>query len=103
MPRWLAAALGGGLTTAAFAPLNLWPGIVLGPALLLWSIRDASPAQAARLGWLFGFAHFLTGIWWVLISTHVYGGAGLGIALLLLLFSLSILTIFLLLCKTTIF
>lgn len=81
----IAALLGGLLTTAAFAPLNIWPGAVLGPLLLLYALRGRSPRQALLLGGLYGFAHFLSGVWWVLISTWVYGGAPLSLSLLLLL------------------
>lgn len=79
------ALLAGLLTTSAFAPFGWAPMIVLGPALLLWLLPGKSVRQAVLLGGCFGFAHFLSGIWWVIISTWQYGGASLPLALLLLL------------------
>ncbi len=88
------AMLGGLLTTAAFAPFNLWPGIVFGPMLLLLALRGHGPRQALLLGGLFGFAHFLSGVWWVLISTWVFGGAPLALSVLLLLFLVAYLSLY---------
>ena len=88
------AMLGGLLTTAAFAPFDLWPGIVLGPMLLLLSLRGRSPRQALLLGGAFGFAHFLSGVWWVLISTWVFGGAPLLLSVLLLLMLVAYLSLY---------
>ncbi len=85
LPSVIIALLGGLLTTAAFAPFQVWPAVVLGPMLLLWALRGRTPRQALLVGGAFGFAHFLSGVWWVLISTWVYGGAPLSLSLLLLL------------------
>ncbi len=83
--RGLLALLAGGLTTLSFAPLSWLPMAVIGPLLLLLLLQQQRGWQALGLGWLFGFGHFLSGVWWVLISTHVYGGAALPVAIFLLL------------------
>lgn len=81
------AAAGGLLQTASFAPLGAWPLQILGLALLVHALERAEPARAARLGWLFGFCWLASGLWWLFISIHRYGGiaaplAGAAVALL---------------------
>ncbi|MFA9201078.1 MAG: apolipoprotein N-acyltransferase [Cypionkella sp.] len=60
-------ALGCGLLAASgFPPLNLWPLALLGMAGVAALIRGArGPAHAARLGWLFGVAHFTFANNWI--------------------------------------
>jgi apolipoprotein N-acyltransferase len=82
--RWPLAPLLGVLATLGFAPYAQWYLTVLALALLLALAGRATPWRAAALGWLFGFAHFASGIYWVYISTHVYGGAPAWLAVLLL-------------------
>lgn len=74
----------GALTTLAFAPFNVFFLNLLTLAALyeLWS--RATPRQALLRGWLFGLGHFGTGIYWIFISVHVYGGAPAWLALLLI-------------------
>lgn len=79
----LAAILLGALTTLAFPPWGYYPLALLAIAGMVWLWHAAAPRQAALLGLLFGLGHFLTGIYWVFISTHVYGGAPLWMGLLL--------------------
>ncbi len=77
------AMLLGALATLAFAPFDCK---LLSPLALAGVISLASmstPLKAFRLGWLFGFAHFASGIYWTFISTHVYGGAPAWLGLLL--------------------
>ncbi|MBI2383602.1 MAG: apolipoprotein N-acyltransferase [Gammaproteobacteria bacterium] len=81
---YLLAPAAGALATLGFAPIDLWPLTVVALAGLLWMARDADWRRAARLGWLFGFAHFASGIYWVYIATHEYGGAAAWLALLLM-------------------
>jgi apolipoprotein N-acyltransferase len=82
--RWFLAPLLGGLATLGFAPYGQWYLSVLALALLMALAARAAPLRAAALGWLFGVAHFASGIYWVYISTHVYGGAPAWLAVLLL-------------------
>jgi apolipoprotein N-acyltransferase len=83
--RWPLAPLLGVLATLGFAPYGQWYLSVLALALLLALAGRATPWRAAGLGWLFGFTHFASGIYWVYISTHIYGGAPAWLAVLLLL------------------
>lgn len=69
--------------TLGFPPTG-WYGLsLLAPAGLLWLWRDVSPRRAAWRGFVFGFAHFLTGFYWVSISIHRFGGGPLWLAGLL--------------------
>lgn len=81
------APLLGVLATLGYAPYGQWYLSLLALALLFTLAARAGPKRAALLGWLYGFAHFGTGVYWVYISTHIYGGAPawLGALLLLLL------------------
>jgi apolipoprotein N-acyltransferase len=74
--KWgLAAPLMGALLTLAFSPYDYAYAAL--PALMFlyraWSIQ--SPKQAALNGYLFGLGLFGSGIWWVYISIHDFGGA----------------------------
>lgn len=77
----------GGLHTAAFAPLEWWPLQIAAVALLAAAVREATPRQAAWRGLGFGFAWLASGLWWLYISMHDFGGmpaplAALAVALL---------------------
>src|SRR4029077_15281133 len=80
----LALAAGAALA-AAFAPLNLWPLAVLCPAVLLWLWQDATAREAARLGFCFNSATFAAGTYWLYISIHIFGGAPVWLAFILML------------------
>ncbi|MGQ0618954.1 MAG: apolipoprotein N-acyltransferase [Panacagrimonas sp.] len=80
--RVLAPVLGA-IATLGFAPFDFWPASVIALAGLFLLCAEASWKRAALLGWLFGLVHFATGVYWVFISTHVYGGAPLWLGLLL--------------------
>lgn len=75
--RWghlLLAGVLGVAHTQAFAPRDWWWLQILalaGLAALLFDSRRAR--DAAALGYAFGLGWFLSGIWWVYISMHVYG------------------------------
>lgn len=77
----LAAALGA-LATLAFAPFDWWP---LWPAALAAALFLAGdrPRRAALVGLCFGVGQFAAGLYWVVISTHVHGGAPLWLGLAL--------------------
>lgn len=78
----------GAVATLGFPPFGWWPAPVLALTGLFLLCADRGWKRAAWLGWLFGFAHFASGIYWVFISTHIYGGAplALGLALAAVLF-----------------
>lgn len=70
---YLIALLAGAGLPLAFAPLSLFPLAVMLPAVLFWLWLDASPKQAAKLGFAFGLGLFGVGISWVYVAIHVYG------------------------------
>jgi apolipoprotein N-acyltransferase len=82
--RLLIAVISGGALAAAFAPVNLWPLALLCPALLLWLCQDASPREAARLGFGFTTATFIAGTYWLYFSVHILGQAPIWLALVLM-------------------
>ncbi|MGH8135517.1 MAG: apolipoprotein N-acyltransferase [Steroidobacteraceae bacterium] len=81
---WL-AALAGAATTLAFAPWEVFPLAVLGPAFLFLLWDDATPRQAVRLGFAWGAGLFFAGTWWIYTAIHDFGGAPAWLAALLLL------------------
>lgn len=70
---YLIALLAGAGLPLAFAPLSLFPLAVIFPAVLFWLWLDASPKQAARLGFAFGMGLFGVGVSWVYVAIHVFG------------------------------
>jgi apolipoprotein N-acyltransferase len=64
----------GALAVAAFAPLGFFPLAVVALAWLSreWSI--ATPWQAFRVGYAFGFGLFAAGVSWIYVSLHDIGG-----------------------------
>ncbi len=71
--RWLTAAIGGLLLTAAFPKpeFSLLAWVALVP--FFSALRDVAPKQAFRTGWIFGLAHYLTLLYWVVITMRNYG------------------------------
>lgn len=80
---WLLAPVLGLLAATAFPPYDLKPLAPLALLALLMLAADVGTRRAALLGGLFGFAHFAGGIYWIYISTHVYGGAPAWLSLIL--------------------
>lgn len=66
-PRPLLIALAAGLISATgFAPLDLWPLLLIALAVLLWLVHQAPNLRSALLrGWLFGLGHFAVGNNWM--------------------------------------
>uniref|UniRef100_UPI00313D6F10 apolipoprotein N-acyltransferase n=2 Tax=unclassified Cupriavidus TaxID=2640874 RepID=UPI00313D6F10 len=72
--RLLLAAVLGVAHTQAFAPHDWWWLQLLALAGLVALMADAGRARmAAATGYAFGMGWFLSGIWWLYISMHVYG------------------------------
>ncbi len=68
----------GAATVAGFAPFYLYPLpiLTLSGLLLLWE-RSGNGRSAAAIGLCFGLGMFLTGVSWVYVSLHDYGGMGM--------------------------
>jgi apolipoprotein N-acyltransferase len=73
--RLLLAAVLGIAHTQAFAPHDWWWLQILSLAGLAALVADSHGRRdAAALGYAFGMGWFVSGIWWLYISMHVYGG-----------------------------
>jgi apolipoprotein N-acyltransferase len=87
---WVAAAAvlaAGLLHTASFAPSGFWWAQIAALALLFSLAATATPRFAALWGALFGWTWLASGLWWLHISMHQFGGipwvlAALAVALL---------------------
>ena len=78
----LLASICGVLLTFAFAPFHYWwlGVIALAGLSLLWLQPKSN--HPMRYGFLFGLGHFASGVYWVHISLHSYGGASWFFAIL---------------------
>ncbi|MEA2779038.1 MAG: apolipoprotein N-acyltransferase [Rhodospirillaceae bacterium] len=73
--RWGLALLLGALAGLAFAPLFLFPLLIVGLTGLVWLIDERRPALASfSAGWWWGFGHFLVGFYWVAEALLVDAG-----------------------------
>ncbi len=73
------AALGG-LATLGFAPWNLYPVTIAALIGLVALWRSVGPRRAAWRGFVFGAAHFGSGIYWVYVAIHDHAGANAVVA-----------------------
>ncbi|SAK40755.1 apolipoprotein N-acyltransferase [Caballeronia pedi] len=78
LPFWhyLVAAVLGAVNTLSFAPTphGGWIELVIFASFFAWLSRTSGWKSAAATGWAFGFGNFVTGVWWLYVSMHVYGG-----------------------------
>ena len=75
------AVLSGILLTAAFPKIGLsalaWAAFVP----LLWAVRNAGPREAFRRGMVFGIAHHLSLLYWLVPTMTIYGHLPLPLAI----------------------
>ncbi|MDE1006636.1 MAG: apolipoprotein N-acyltransferase [Paraburkholderia fungorum] len=90
LPRWhyLVALAAGAANTLSFAPTphGGWLELVIFVFFFAWLTRTTSWKSAALTGGAFGFGNYVTGVWWLYVSMHDYGGmaaplAGAAVAL----------------------
>jgi apolipoprotein N-acyltransferase len=78
LPFWhyLVAAVLGAANTLSFAPTphGGWLELVIFTLFFAWLTRTSGWKSAALTGWAFGFGNFVTGVWWLYVSMHDYGG-----------------------------
>ncbi|SDG79343.1 apolipoprotein N-acyltransferase [Paraburkholderia phenazinium] len=78
MPRWhyLVALLAGAANTLSFAPTphGGWLELVVFVFFFAWLTRTTGWKSAALTGGAFGFGNYVTGVWWLYVSMHHYGG-----------------------------
>jgi len=70
----LVALLAGAAQTFSFAPFELWWLQIAALAVLAGLVAEGGAWRAAGLGWLFGVGWLVSGLWWLYISMHDYGG-----------------------------
>ncbi len=72
--RVLAALVLGALSALMLPPFHLLPLGVAALTGLVWLIDSArGPRGAFALGWLFGFGHFLVGLYWIVNALLLFG------------------------------
>jgi len=70
--------------TLGFAPFGYWPLVLVSLAVLAWSFNQNLPLKYIFLrGLLFGLGFFGSGVSWIYISIHHYGGANIFLSLLI--------------------
>ncbi|HTH61953.1 MAG TPA: apolipoprotein N-acyltransferase [Paraburkholderia sp.] len=86
--HYVAALAAGALNTLTFAPTphGGWLSIAIFAFFYFWLTRATGWKSAFGTGWAFGFGNFATGVWWLYVSMHTYGGmpaalAGAAVAL----------------------
>jgi apolipoprotein N-acyltransferase len=93
LPRWhyLVALAAGAVNTLSFAPTahGGWLELAIFAFFFAWLSRTTGWKSAALTGGAFGFGNFVTGVWWLYVSMHYYGGMAAPLAgAALVLFSL---------------
>ncbi|MBE0362503.1 apolipoprotein N-acyltransferase [Pseudoalteromonas ulvae UL12] len=78
------ALVAGMLLTFSFSPFSIWPLSFVSMAILCYCLHQQPWQQAAKLGFLFGFAWFAVGISWVHVSIAQFGGLPLIVSLALM-------------------
>lgn len=84
----LLALFAGAINVFSFAPFGIWPLQIATLSLVFWlAQREPSVKRSALIGWAYGFGWLVTGVHWLYISMHHYGGlpswmAALAVALL---------------------
>lgn len=71
----LLALLGGALSVFSFAPFGWWP-LQFATLALLFHLLAQTPSMRTSflVGWAFGTGWLVTGVYWLFISMHQYGG-----------------------------
>jgi apolipoprotein N-acyltransferase len=80
--RLLLAFAAGAVSATGFAPLEFFPALLLGYAVLVLLLdgADSGPnpvRRAAAVGWAFGFGQFLIGLHWIVYAFLIYPGTTL--------------------------
>ena len=78
LDKWkgdLLSLLAGGMLTLAFAPFDYSYLAIVSLICIYFSWLECSPKRAAFRGFLYGIGLFASGISWVYVSVHYYGGA----------------------------
>jgi apolipoprotein N-acyltransferase len=96
---YLLALLAGAIAPLSLSPIDFWPAAIVSVFVLMLTLENVLPNQAAKLGWAFGLGFFGVGASWVYVSINVYGNAsGIFAAFLTLLFVAALALLFALQC-----
>ena len=96
---FLPALFAGTIAPLSLNPINLWPAAFISVFVLLLTLENTKPKQAAIIGWIFGLGFFGTGTSWVYVSINVYGNtSGIFAAFLTLFFVAGLALLFALQC-----
>lgn len=79
--KGLGALLCGAVMPLGFAPFDWYPVPLAALAVFILLLFGTPARSSAWLGWLFGLGQFTAGVYWVHISIHYYGNAGLTLSL----------------------
>jgi apolipoprotein N-acyltransferase len=78
LPRWhyLVALAAGAANTLSFAPTphGGWLELAIFVFFFGWLTRTTGWKSAGLTAGAFGFGNFVTGVWWLYVSMHFYGG-----------------------------
>ena len=85
--------LGGALLPLAFSPFHLFPVAILALLPLFYIWEKATPGEALKAGFAFGFGQFLVGVSWVYVVIHDFGHSHAIVAALLTLLFVSVLAL----------
>jgi len=86
IPHWLAclyALMAGGVIPLSFAPFNLWFVSILSLTTLALLLNQQTLKTVLWRSWFFGVGMFATGISWIYVSIHGFGGAPAPLAAML--------------------
>jgi apolipoprotein N-acyltransferase len=72
--RNLLALGSGALTPLAYAPVGAWPIAAISLAVLFVLLNPKQNGRPFLTGWLYGLGLFGTGVSWIYVSLHTYGG-----------------------------
>lgn len=81
-------------TVFAFAPFDLYPLAILGPAIMLLLWLGSNARQAFQEGWAFGLGMFGVGVFWMHISINQFGNVGLYLAIFLTLMFIALMALY---------
>lgn len=77
------ALFAGMLMPLSFAPFDVWPSGIASIALLLIAIHEGTIKQVVLCHYVFAVALFAVGASWLYVSIYTFGGASIGLAVIL--------------------
>ncbi len=82
--KLLVAFAFGAMTPLSLAPYSIWLFAIISPSVLALLLRHSSSLKPVfAISFTFGLGMFLSGVSWVYVSIHEFGGTGLVLALIM--------------------